>query len=372
MDIKEITSWNPDHLEYDREFAFQDYYWMLPDKAVGLFGVNQGTIDNVHVASGKISVSEIKTNTESIALGAICGYNDGGYITSCTSNAELKVHTILPEGRPSHIHTFTVGGICGTSRGSIEYSINYGDIIIDNGKFNYLFVGGISGNLYSRYKTDEIKINSCINHGNILSNEIIFVLGSPSIFCYFGGISGIMHSYHYSSSNETIQHISNCYNTGDIINKGTKMISGMFSGIVPIMLLSTHSCKLSSCYTIGSIKIENPLEETAVSDPIVCHTLDLEAYNIKSLPLYEVPIETCFYNATTWTGDRKLDLIKTLLHLKDKDLLNEYAEKIIKATPAFSSDSWPTSDLWDTSVWRDLGSWNGGNPIYPKLRFEKD
>ncbi|KAA6303923.1 hypothetical protein EZS27_044435 [termite gut metagenome] len=65
--------------------------------------------------------------------------------------------------------------------------------------------------------------------------------------------------YNYKSSlRETIQHISNCYNTGNIIHKGTTITYGTFSGIVALVFfpLSTYSCKISSCYNIGKIEIE--------------------------------------------------------------------------------------------------------------------
>jgi hypothetical protein len=52
------------------------------------------------------------------------------------------------------------------------------------------------------------------------------------------------------------------------------------------------------------------------------------------------------------------------------------------ATP-FSDTSWPTTGTYlqwgigasdgsgDGNYWKDLGGWNGGNPVYPKLWYEE-
>ncbi|KAA6318345.1 hypothetical protein EZS27_031632, partial [termite gut metagenome] len=355
-------------------------YWALPAGAAGLFGVNQGIINNVHIASGTISVSEItREHTKSIALGAICGYNDGGYLTHCTNHAQLKIHTI--SGDSDQLNIVTVGGICGTSRGSIEYSINYGDIIAEKGIFVGLAVGGICGNLYSRYQTDKIKINSCINHGNIVVGDLSLV--SDGRFSYFGGISGMTNFYNSNggSFKETIQHVSNCYNTGDLIDSGTKTIYGDFSGIVGNLCFpySMYSCKISSCYNNGEIEVKPDMIQI-ILDPILCVTVQLFE---TSLPL-ESPVENCFYSAaTTWKDVRsyKKDYYFGNIYGNGSDMTQEERheladygrlmdKEIQKSSPAFSADSWPNSEVWDDTVWADFGSWNNGHPVYPKLWIE--
>jgi hypothetical protein len=381
IDIKQFTAWNPDQLDNLNVIPDNVFYWALPAGAVGMFGVNQGTIHNVHIASGMMSVSEIQRESmKGIAFGAVCGYNDGGYIAYCTNKAELKVHTIssaVDNNRWDRSDIFTVGGICGTSRGSIEYSINYGDIITENGFFAELVVGGICGNLYSRYQTDIIKINSCINYGDMLCNDLSFLTGEVS-FRYFGGIAGVMYYLDSSSIGgfrETIQQVSNCYNTGSFLEGGTKEFFGIYSGIVACMYYprSAYSSKISSCYNRGEMTIQNHVYE--MRDPVICMVYELNEY----LP-FKFPIENCFYNATTtWKDIRDMAYehyypVWYAEHGADDDL-KEYAalfnRKVVEI-PGFSLDSWPTSDLWGDDVWGDLGSWNNGKPVYPKLRFEKD
>jgi hypothetical protein len=388
MDVKQIIAWNPDKLENLMTVLrpyFRQYYWALPAGAVGLFGVNQGTIKNVHITSGLISLSKINRETgKSIALSALCGYNDGGYITDCTNKARLEIDSIsvlrpyLYDSYESY-DMFSVGGICGTSRGNIENSINYGDIDIKNGYFRTLPVGGICGNLYARYQTDNIHINSCINYGNVSFNNLTFERNDGvSMMC--GGIVGMTNFFNYNASNfkETIQHISNCHNNGNIRDKGTKRTFGEFAGIVAKMYypLSEHSSKMSACYSMGAIKVNRvaPDLTTVDTDPIVCAIFVL--FDPKS-PI-KIPVEHCFYNATMWEGQgdrfyndecyypnwdntssRELNVFRRTV---DKEILN--------STPGFSADSWPNSDIWDNKVWADFGGWNNGNPVYPKLRIE--
>jgi hypothetical protein len=273
---------------------------------------------------------------------------------------------------------FSVGGICGTSRGNIEYSINYGDITAENGYFRGLLVGGICGNLYSRYQTDKIKINSCINHGNLSFNNISFVTRANS-FSHFGGIAGMTHYFHSINNGffkETIQYVSNCYNTGNFIEKGT-VTNGYkdFGGIVghTFFPYSTYSCKISSCYNIGEMKI-NFIPDDMTLDPVICMVYE---FNELSLP---IPVENCFYNSTpAWKQIRNYRPVYYFSFEHGnvvKSQLDAYAEiannEIYKSSVEFYRDSWPTSAIWDDKVWRDFGSWNNGNPVYPKLKFEKD
>jgi hypothetical protein len=397
LDIKQFTAWNPDRLKGPTTHDLEEYYWALPAGVVGLFGVNQGTITNVHITSGTMSISELeREETRSIAFGAICGYNDGGYISYCTNKAKLTVHAISGNDKYK-LDIFTVGGICGTSRGSIEYSINYGDITTDEGIFAKLVVGGVCGNLYSRYQTDEIRVNSCINHGDILFKDLTFM--PYSSFGCFGGVLGMMHYYHTNGSGfrQTIQHLSNCYNTGDLIERrGTKVaevaevaegaeeaagIAGDFSGIVAIMFspLSTYSCNISSCYNIGDIKKLNFNIMAMTLDPVVC-----AVYDLPELPFpLRLPVENCFYNATpTWEEARIAceGRYYRASYENESIILSEVFdyekiinEKIVKSSLGFSIISWPTPILWDNhTAWKSLGKWNEGNPIYPKLLFEKD
>ncbi|MDR2860048.1 MAG: hypothetical protein LBV64_06650 [Mediterranea sp.] len=395
LDIKGYLPRNSEHLEGGPKMSnghVVKYYWALPIKTVGLFGVNNGTINNVHIASGTISVSEIERENEAtVAFGAICGYSDGGRITNCVNNALMQIHMIAqPADFMTSYDFFTVGGICGTSRGNIENCINYGNIIAEKGVFAHLLIGGICGNLYSRYKTDKIQINSCINHGNLLFNDLSFDFETEGLG--YGGISGMMHYYPYKKDdlNDNIQKIVNCYNTGNAIERGILETKGELAGIVAMMFypLSTYSGKISSCYSIGKVKV-NSANRDWFLDPLIGLIVELydPANNPKdpvnaskdSINPFRLFIENCFYSATAWEKVRFHNDACYFPQWEREVLLDEELEyikmvnkKILEATPAFSQDSWPDEKLWDANIWRDLGSWNNGNPIYPKLRFEKD
>ncbi|KAA6347297.1 hypothetical protein EZS27_005214 [termite gut metagenome] len=425
LDIKTILEQNPDHLE-DSGYNYNDatfikaYYWALPIKTVGLFGVNNGIINNVHIASGMISLSKIiREDKTTVAFGAICGYNDGGSITNCVNNALMSLHEIndfeipgpeipepeipepeIPEPEIpdseipdseipspeipepvvawSNVDYFTVGGICGTNRGDIKNCINYGSIIAEKGVFANLLIGGICGMLYSRYETDKTQINSCINHGDVFFSDIFSAFGTTRSFKY-GGISAMMYYYHSRRDDfsDNIQKIVNCYNVGNAIEKGTLGTKGALAGIVGMMFypFSTYSGKISSCYYNGNIKME-VIQEGAWLDPLIALIIELKD---PANPYYS-SIEKCFYSAAAW-GEKirfyeggYFPQWKERYFNSDEGLeyINMANNEILETTPAFSQDFWPNGKLWDTNVWRDLGSWNGGNPIYPKLGFEKD
>ncbi|KAA6345075.1 hypothetical protein EZS27_007341 [termite gut metagenome] len=213
----------------------------------------------------------------------------------------------------------------------------------------------------------------------MLFNDLSFEVNEVSL-SYFGGIAGMM--YYLDSSiggfRETIQQVSNCYNTGSFLERGTKVFFGVYSGIVVCMFhpYSVYSSKISSCYNRGEIKTQNNFY--GMRDPVICMVYEL----IEHLP-FKFPIENCFYNATaTWKDVRDTVYIYYYPNRNGQDEGDETSEDLdeyialfnrkVVEIPGFSLDSWPTSDLWGDDIWGDLGSWNNGNPVYPKLRFEKD
>jgi hypothetical protein len=378
LNVEHLTTWNLDHLDAINTTYqdLKDHYQVLPAGAVGLFGVNQGTIKDVHIATGTISVSNIiREDTKSIAVGAVCGYNDGGYIAYCTNSAEVNVHAITKENRSFDI--FTIGGICGTTRGNIEYCINYGSIIAESATFRKLSIGGISGVLYARYATDRVKINSCINHGDVFFNDLLYDGYDDQVAFHCGGISGMMHYYYNNTINikETLLFVSNCYNTGDITDRTTIRTLGEFSGIVARMffMYATYSCKISSCYNLGEIKVNSPAKPTNTIDPIICSIFE---YASPPLP-FVLPVESCYYDAKTWQvvrfhrGECYYVMWDGFTAVEARAYEKIAEKQLLESTPGFSNDAWPTQ--WDYNEWRNLGAWSyDGDPIYPKLKFEKD
>lgn len=132
----------------------------------GLFGCSSGTIGNLGIVRGNISVGSAER------IGAICGYSTGT-IENCWNSADITGST---EGGKY------VGGICGYSTGTIYGCLNMGDITANS------FIGGICGNT-----NRDTQISNCFNSGSVTGKEQI------------GGIAGI-----------NLNYITFCINTGEL------------------------------------------------------------------------------------------------------------------------------------------------------------
>lgn len=132
----------------------------------GLFGCSSGTIGNLGIVRGNISVGSAER------IGAICGYSTGT-IENCWNSADITGST---EGGKY------VGGICGYSTGTIYGCLNMGDITANS------FIGGICGNT-----AQSTQISNCFNSGSITGKEQI------------GGIAGI-----------NLNYITFCINAGEL------------------------------------------------------------------------------------------------------------------------------------------------------------
>ncbi|WP_124099066.1 LPXTG cell wall anchor domain-containing protein [Ruminococcus sp. Marseille-P6503] len=153
----------------------------------GLFGRNDGTIQNVGVVD-----SYIKAYT---AIGGVCAYNDSnGTIINCYNTG-----TVSGNGY--------VGGVCGYNYGTISNSYNTGSV---SGETSY--VGGMCG-----FNANGFTISNCYNTGSVSGEYQV------------GGVCG------YNSKGT----ISNCYNTG-LVSGASSYVGGV-CGI-------TYNAIFSNCY----------------------------------------------------------------------------------------------------------------------------
>lgn len=162
--------------------------------AVGLFGSNNGTIQNLGLTDSIMRASYI---------GGIAGLNNGT-IQNCFQTGEVSGSS-------------WVGGIAGYNNdGIISGCYNTGNVVGDTrGSGN---IGGITG--WNSGGT----VSECHNFGNI---------SGPS---YVGGISGL---------NNNMGTIINCYNTGDI------EVSSVWGGGIAGM--NTSQGEITACYNRGNI-----------------------------------------------------------------------------------------------------------------------
>ena len=162
-----------------------NYNNITEESSIGLFGSNNGIINNVEIRSININVkndSEYKSY-----VGGIVGTNEGT-INECTISGTL-VHNSKAENG--------LGGIAG-------HTLNGG--IIDNSTNKATLEGNSMSGGISGYWTGGI-ISNCKNEGKVETN-------TDTNYCYAGGIISAL------GDNENYK-INNCYNTGTIIANAT-------------------------------------------------------------------------------------------------------------------------------------------------------
>ena len=141
----------------------------------GLFGVNNGTIRDLVINSGKINAGGY--------VGSIVGENHGSII-NCGNRINV-------EGKD-----WKVGGICGYCyRGSISGCFNSGNVNGNGYKYSESDTGGICGG-----NTDGVSIEDCYNSGEI------------SGISYVGGITG---GILINGKSETC--FKRCFNSGTVV-----------------------------------------------------------------------------------------------------------------------------------------------------------
>jgi hypothetical protein len=236
-----------------------------------------------------------------------------------------------------------VGGVCGYNEGSISECSNACPVS-GKGFEEDTYVGGICG--YNGYNGGEI--TSCYNTGSVSGDgyEVGGVCGENGHIitaCYNTGsvsgtgnyVGGVCGNSSYGWYAETV--IAACYNTGSVLGNGNYVggVCGSISG-----------GNVNACYNTGSVSGGRYVGG-------VCG-------------LYEgSSIDVCYWKDIT-----------------NDDAYSGIGHKYQSNGDAsiFSSGAWPTSAShlqWGTGdgsgdgkYWKSLGSWNGGNPIYPKLWFE--
>jgi hypothetical protein len=289
---------------------------------VGLFGgTSNATLNNIRLVSGSVSGERY--------VGAVCGQ---ALNTTSVTNTHSAV-TIMGG-------TY-IGGICGIVTEAIfSFCRNTGNVTSDS---STSFAGGIVG----RTSSGTTPIINCDNSGNIEGGEFIggivgLSVASDNITAcrnsgnikgtYAGGIMG----YHDTNFPCTI---TACYNTGSVNNTKAFGVGGIIGEIAGEIASSV----VNACYSTGTVTGSD-----SNTTGLIC------GVNSKGT------ITSCFWTKGSSTVDKGVG-------------------KGEGDTKAFSGSAWPTANEagWgigdgsgDNKYWKDLGGWNDGAPVYPKLWWE--
>ncbi|WP_295938575.1 hypothetical protein [uncultured Alistipes sp.] len=274
------------------------------------------------------------------------------YINRTVTNSGLFGY--IASGRVENL-TVASGSVTstGSAMGAIVGNISGGTI---KNCFNYAAITGYYAAGICGFATSSSKIENCANYGAIssTSTETGYTAGivganmanSAVTACYNTGPIHAAAGYVGGISANVNGPIIACYNTGTITNIDTALPSSRSGGLHGSNYTGVI---LKASYNIGAVS--GGYNKGAISGS---NSSTASAYNYWGGAAAELPAQgggTAILNATL-----------------------------------FSATEWPTPDAasgWglytdDASTppsngyyWKSVGSWNGGDPVYPKLYWEE-
>ncbi|GAB6012881.1 fimbrillin family protein [Viscerimonas tarda] len=391
---------------------------------VGLFGIIDGEISNVSITSGSIvansfvgSICGLSSQNGIIKFcqneatlqfaeggGGICGAS-GGLITNCSNKGSIA-------------GTAAVGGICGANSGDVIDSSNFGIVTCTNGA-GASQAGGICGGSSST-------ISGCYNaaavaplpgvcgYNNKGTIENCYNTASAGVGICRTNTNGGMIKHCYNTAGNVKagiceindSRIWNCYNKGNITSTSAAGIcssnnsgmiiacynSGNFSGGSSFGIVTRSSGVVIACYNTGSL-----------SGSGICGVNGEYMGSIGGVPTAKVGYIVACYNTGTVSGAAICGENLVYSHITDCYWANATTDiaggagtsaNVYAFGNGTANTGWPTgadiSLTWPNGMsqsrkdmiingwklqtnagyWKTLGSWNNGNPVYPKLYWE--
>ena len=225
----------------------------------GLFGYNQGHIQNLGMVKGDVSATSSSISSYAYA-GGIAGKNSGA-ISNCYNTGSVSA-TSTATSTSSYAYA---GGIAGENSGTIRNCYNTGSVpatststSTSSSSYAHAYAGGIagsnSGTISNCYNTGSVSAASTSSYAHTYANASAggiagrnvgtinncYNTGSVTKSAYAGGIAG---DNVYSGT------ISNCYNTGSV--SATSSRASAYAG--GIAGDNDYSGTISDCYNTGSV-----------------------------------------------------------------------------------------------------------------------
>ncbi len=272
-----------------------------------------------------------RVSGKSTNIGGICGKNTSGWLTLCTNSGVVEADQTDSE---------KVGGVCGENKGHVNGCLNKGEV-----KSPGKDVGGVCG------KSDK-SITASKNTAKVTGKD------------HVGGVCG-------NNYNATVMA---CVNQGQVISKG-EMVGGVCGFIIG------GSAVTKACYSTGK------LTSTGAKAYYIAYVNEPD-----DTPPPIDPVEIDAPEGSAGTED-DLNKVGTLAYCYWTVVVGSFDTKEantgITSSAPFGNGTggtlWPVNNrnngwgvfvnesstpVTDGYYWSDLGRWNGGNPVYPKLWWE--
>ena len=224
----------------------------------GLFGLAEGTIQNLNVENSNIKVI-VGDYTSTAYIGGIAGrVGSYGKILNCSFAG-----TIDAEANNAKMTGLSIGGICGEYENEvIESCYNAGTINVSIKSISFgvvnpegtleLYISGICNT--PKVESNTLSIENSYNTGSI--NVSVNDFKHSQDILYGLSVSGIAHGNKSS--------ITSCYNTGEIKVTGSNNNNGC---IMRINGIGDTTNEINHCYNIGTIETTGLINtgETAIT-----------------------------------------------------------------------------------------------------------
>ena len=222
-------------LYIDRDVIYdgEDY----DEFSIGLFGYNEGTIQNLGVVNNNITVEKVSGNCNVFAGGIVGRSLAASTINNCYNQGDVTTN-------------FITGGIAGRNYGMIRDTYNSGTI---TGSSN---VSGISNGMQSA------ECVNCFNLGNITSNSSqnqphaagIATNGASISKCFNVGkinATSTGNSVAFASGIGSSTEVNNSYNLGEITVNKSEDTSSNYASAAGIC--AYYGKTINNCYNVGNI-----------------------------------------------------------------------------------------------------------------------
>ena len=253
----------------------------------GLFGYNNGTIENLGVENCSIDVSYYGVSY----TGGLVGYNNLGTIVNCYTSGEVSVDvtrsTTEDNGRVV-IKEYS-GGLVGYNKGIIHESYSNSNVTVllhasasssvgSGESYTYAYAGGLIG-----YSCSENLVN-CYATGNVRAECVAWATAETgctrTLFGrgYVGGLLGY---------GESISLIENCYATGTVFSNIDAFNAESYAGgLIGMMAnnatITRGECK--NCYALRSVYsgVVSGSNNYSYTGGLIAHNTDMDISNCNS------------------------------------------------------------------------------------------
>ncbi len=348
---------------------------------VAMFAYNRGTLNKIHIASGSVAgkdtvavlcvfnvggtisdcVNEVDLAGKSVAAG-ICAVNqDNGSITGCQNKGKVSVPAIS---------LAYIGGVCARNdAGTIARCTNSGAVSTAG-----QFCAGIAAYNGISSTIERCMNNAVVDGGGTTSSSYIGGIAGQTVGLvkecgntaavkgrtFVGGVAGA-NSINGATAPEGTPTVVSCYNSAAIEGVNGTGSSDAVGNIGGVVGYNGVAGLMTACWNTGSVT--NPTTTNAGGVCGYCRYTGatITACWTSGAVYAEASATTGAVAGRYYQGGEGI----SCYYDASKTLLTD-----VKGT-AFSATAWPNSSTtgW-SSYWGNYGSWNGGNPTYPKLDWQ--